>query len=89
MNSRSVEIFNQRGLHARASAAFARTAQAYESEITVKRASMVADGKSIMDLLMLAASKGLEVEIVAEGPDEDEALNALCELVTNLFGEDE
>lgn len=88
MYSDQVEICNQRGLHARASAAFSRLAQNYESQITVSRAGMTADGKSIMELLSLAASKGLDIEITAEGSDAEEAVTALAELVRNRFGED-
>tara|TARA_B100000678_G_scaffold288546_1_gene297235 strand:- start:6478 stop:6747 length:270 start_codon:yes stop_codon:yes gene_type:complete len=83
-----VEICNQRGLHARASAAFSRLAQNYEARITVSRAGMTADGKSIMELLSLAASKGLDIEITAEGSDAEDAVTALTELVRNRFGED-
>ena len=83
-----MEICNQRGLHARASAAFSRMAQEYDSVIAVERAGMSADGKSIMELLSLAASKGLEIVISADGPDEDAALAALSALVEDRFGEE-
>ena len=79
MSSRRVEICNQRGLHARASAAFSRMANSFDAQITAK---------SIMDLLSLGASKGLEIHIAAEGPDADAAVAALSELVEARFGED-
>lgn len=63
-------------------------AQEYDSNILVTRAGIDADGKSIMELLSLAASKGLEIEISATGPDEDEALAALKALVEDRFGEE-
>ncbi|MAP94393.1 MAG: HPr family phosphocarrier protein [Ponticaulis sp.] len=83
-----VTICNERGLHARASAAFARLAQTHNADIIVERAGVEADGKSIMDLLMLAASKGCEIEISATGPDAEPAISELSELVENRFGED-
>ncbi|MAK61332.1 MAG: HPr family phosphocarrier protein [Ponticaulis sp.] len=88
MSSRRVEICNQRGLHARASAAFSRMANSFDARITVERAGITADGKSIMELLSLAASKGLEIEISATGPDADAAVTALSDLVEARFGED-
>lgn len=63
-------------------------AQEYDAVIAVERAGMSADGKSIMELLSLAASKGLEIVISADGPDEDAALAALSALVQDRFGED-
>lgn len=87
--SRSVVICNQKGLHARASAAFARMSNAHEAKITVHHDNVSADGGSIMDLLFLAASKGKTIEIVAEGSDENDALAALVTLVETRFGEDE
>ena len=83
-----VEISNQRGLHARASAAFSRLAQTYSADIKVSRAGMDADGKSIMELLSLGAGKGFEIEIEAEGEDAEEALTALTQLVEDKFGEE-
>jgi len=88
LSSRRVEICNQRGLHARASAAFSRMANSFDARITVERAGITADGKSIMELLSLAASKGLEIEISATGPDADAAVTALSDLVEARFGED-
>ncbi len=87
--SRSVEICNVRGLHARASNAFSRMAQEYDSEIVVMRDGISADARSIMELLSLAASRGCMIEIVATGPDEDTAVSAMVEFVENRFGEDD
>ncbi len=87
--SRNVEICNVRGLHARASNAFSRMAQEYESEIVVMRDGISADARSIMELLSLAASQGCMIEIVATGPDEDTAVSAMAEFVENRFGEED
>jgi phosphocarrier protein len=85
--SRSAELVNQRGLHARASAAFAREASRYNARITVHHDGMAANAASIMDLLMLGARFGQTVEIDAEGAQAHEALEALCELVARKFDE--
>lgn len=63
-------------------------ANSFDAQITVTRAGMTVDAKSIMDLLSLGASKGLEIHIAAEGPDADAAVAALSELVEARFGED-
>ena len=85
----TVEIFNRPGLHARASNAFARMAQEFESEIMVEREVISADARSIMELLSLAASKGCTIDISATGVDEEAALNALSDFVANRFGEED
>ncbi|MEL7130659.1 MAG: HPr family phosphocarrier protein [Pseudomonadota bacterium] len=85
--SQRVAIVNKKGLHARASAAFARLAGAYSADISVRHNGEKANGEHIMDLLMLAAHKGTEIEIHAKGADAEAALSALIELVTNGFGE--
>jgi phosphocarrier protein len=85
--SRSAELVNQRGLHARASAAFAREASRFNAKVTVRYDGMAANAASIMDLLMLGARFGQSVEIDAEGAQAHEALEALCELVARKFDE--
>jgi phosphocarrier protein HPr len=82
-----VQIVNELGLHLRAAAAFARTAERFKSEIALMRDSMRANGKSIISLVTLAAPRGTRVRIVAEGEDADAAVAALVELVGNRFGE--
>ncbi|MEO0882576.1 MAG: HPr family phosphocarrier protein [Pseudomonadota bacterium] len=82
-----VTIVNKKGLHARASAAFARLAGDFRSEITVTYNGQTANGTHIMDLLMLAAHKGVEIEIKADGIDASMAVAALQLLVSNGFGE--
>ena len=87
MVSRRVVIDNALGMHARAAARFARVACGYASHIRVERHGTVMDGKSIMGLLLLAAPRGSEIVVSAEGADEDQALAALCALVERGFGE--
>jgi phosphocarrier protein HPr len=86
---RSAEIVNQRGLHARASAALAREALKHDARVTVRHEGMAANASSIMDLMMLAASKGCVVEIEAEGREAVQALEALCGLIGRKFDEPE
>ena len=85
---RTVEIVNERGLHARASAKFVKLAGNFDAEIQVSREGQSVDARSIMGLMMLAAGIGSTVEISAEGPEATEALDALCDLVANRFDED-
>ncbi|MFI5177015.1 MAG: HPr family phosphocarrier protein [Vicinamibacterales bacterium] len=87
MTSRRVPIVNALGLHARAAARFVRLASAYRSHIRVTRGQRTMDGKSILGLLLLAAARGSQIEISADGPDEAEALAALCGLVARGFEE--
>jgi phosphocarrier protein len=84
----TVEICNERGLHARASAKFVKLASNFESEIRVQRDGQIVDARSIMGLLMLGAGPGCNIEIEAEGPDAEAAVHALSELVAARFDED-
>ncbi|MCK5909015.1 MAG: HPr family phosphocarrier protein [Caulobacter sp.] len=88
MNSRTVEIVNERGLHARASAKFVKMASSFDAEVTVSRDGASVDARSIMGLMMLAAGIGSTIDISAEGPEAEAALEALCELVANRFDEE-
>jgi phosphocarrier protein HPr len=88
MLSRTVTVRNQLGMHARAAARFVHTASAFQSRIRVGRGARVMDGKSIMGVLLLAAGRGSDITITAEGTDEGEALEALCQLVESGFGEE-
>ncbi|WP_312781386.1 HPr family phosphocarrier protein [Brevundimonas sp.] len=85
----TVNICNQRGLHARASAKFVKLASSFESEIRVTRDGVTVDARSIMGLLMLGAGIGCGVEIEAEGVDATEAVEALTDLVARKFDEDQ
>jgi phosphocarrier protein len=84
----SVEITNERGLHARASAKFVKLAATFDAEVTVSKEGATVDARSIMGLMMLAAGPGSEIVIHAEGAEADAAVEALSELVTNRFEED-
>ena len=86
----SVTITNRLGLHARPAMAFVELAATFDAEVTVKRADLdeLIDGKSIMHMMMLAATCGTEIEIVAEGADAKSAVDALAGLVNSKFGED-
>jgi phosphocarrier protein HPr len=84
----AVDICNQRGLHARASAKFVKLASTFESEIRVTRDGATVDARSIMGLLMLGAGNGCGVEIAAQGPDAADAVSALTDLVNRRFDED-
>jgi phosphocarrier protein len=85
---RTVEICNERGLHARASAKFVKLASAFDAEIKVSRDGQTVDARSIMGLLMLAAGPGSSIDISAEGPEADAAVAALADLVDGRFEED-
>ena len=84
---RHLAIPNRRGLHARASARFTEVAEQFNSSITVSRDGIEADGRSILDLLLLAAPKGSVIQIRAEGSDAVQAIAALTNLVEAGFGE--
>jgi len=83
-----VTICNRLGLHARAAARFVHLATRFRSRVQVSRDGRGMDGKSIMGILLLAAPQGATLTIAADGPDEDEALAALKDLVASGFGED-
>lgn len=81
MKSIEVEIKNKAGLHARPASLFVQTAAEFESEVLVKCDDDEINGKSIMGLMLLAAEQGRKLILEADGPDEDEVLEALKELV--------
>jgi phosphocarrier protein len=85
---RKVQIRNRLGLHARAAARFVHTAARFEARVTAGRDGRVMDGKSILGILLLGASRGTTIEITAEGADEEDAVEALVALVEDRFGED-
>jgi phosphotransferase system HPr (HPr) family protein len=86
--TREVVVLNALGLHARAAARFVQTASRFQSSITVTRGERTVDGKSIMGMLLLAAPRGSQVTIAAEGPDQDAAIEELVALVASGFGEE-
>jgi len=81
-------IINKLGLHARASALLVKNAARFRAEIRIEREGVEVNGKSIMGIMMLAASKGSLITLKIDGEDEQEAMSVLGELVTNGFGED-
>jgi phosphocarrier protein len=87
--TRTVEIVNKRGLHARASAKFVKTASNFDAEVRVSKDGQTVDARSIMGLMMLAAGPGCCIDIEAEGPEARDAVAALEALVTARFDEDE
>ncbi len=86
--SRTVEIANQRGLHARASAKFVKLAATFDAEVKVSKDGSTVDARSIMGLMMLAAGLGCCIEITATGAQAAEALEALTALVADRFEEE-
>ncbi|WP_292039542.1 MULTISPECIES: HPr family phosphocarrier protein [unclassified Brevundimonas] len=85
----TLSICNQRGLHARASAKFVKTASEYEAEVLVSKDGTTVDARSIMGLLMLGAGIGSTIEVSASGEQAEHALAALSDLVARRFDEDQ
>ena len=85
---RTVQIVNRLGLHARAAAKLVTLATEFESDVKVRKGNREVSGKSIMGVMMLAAAKGSEITLIAEGADADAALTEMAALVANRFGED-
>jgi phosphocarrier protein HPr len=89
MNEATVTISNKLGLHARAAAKFVQLATRFSSHIEVCHGHRKVNGKSIMGIMMLAASKGTDLTLLAEGEDAEQAIDTLCELVNDKFGEED
>jgi phosphocarrier protein len=87
--SKNIEIINKLGMHARAAAQFVQLASSFSSHIEIEKDNRRVNGKSIMGVMMLAASKGSEITLYADGEDEVESINKLEELIHNRFNEDE
>jgi phosphotransferase system HPr (HPr) family protein len=88
MTTQAVTVVNQLGLHARAAARFVHLATRFQSQIRVGHGARIMDGKSIMGILLLAAARGTEITLMASGPDEQAAIDALVQLVQSGFGEE-
>ncbi len=86
--TKSFTIQNKLGLHARAAAAFVKIANRYQCDITVHKDGTNVNGKSIMGVLMLAASKGTVIDVKASGHDSEDAMNAIGALISDKFGEE-
>ena len=81
-------IVNQRGLHARASAKFVQVAGGYQASVDVEKDGIRVGGTSIMGLMMLAASPGCSIRVTASGPEAEQAMAAIEELIATRFGEE-
>ncbi|MEM9097308.1 MAG: HPr family phosphocarrier protein [Pseudomonadota bacterium] len=88
MPTKTCEIVNRRGLHARASAKFVETVEAHDATAQVSHDGQTVNGDSIMGLLMLAAHQGVSIEVVTDGPEAEALLTALQALITSRFGEE-
>ena len=88
MKSQQIKIENKLGLHARPSALIVRAATKYRSEFFLIKDGMKVNGKSIMGVMMLAAESGSEIELIADGVDEDYLLDEISGLIASKFGED-
>ena len=89
MLEKKITIKNKLGLHARAAVKFVNLANRYSSSVKIIKDGNEVDGKSILGILTLAASKGSQIKLVVSGRDEDKAMKALTELVNSKFGEEE
>lgn len=88
MTAMVLNIINEKGLHARASAKFVEVVEAYDADALVEKDGMSVSGDSIMGLLMLAASKGTSIAVKTDGPEAAKLADALSALISNCFGED-
>jgi phosphocarrier protein HPr len=88
MDVQTFTIKNRLGLHARAAALLVKTANKFASEVTIEKDGLEVNGKSIMGILMLAASKGTKITLKVEGRDSVQALQTLGRLIENKFGEE-
>ena len=89
MQDKTVTIVNKLGLHARAAAKFVTLASSFASDVKVSRNGQEVNGKSIMGVMMLAASQGSDITLLIDGEDESEAVDKLAGLIEDRFGEDE
>ena len=88
MLQKEFKIVNKLGLHARASALFVKTSTRFESDVKLSKEGVEVNGKSIMGIMMLAASKGVTVLLSVDGADEIEAMQTIGDLIANGFGEE-
>jgi len=86
--SKTLTILNEVGIHARPASMIVKRLLEFESEVFIEKDGKRVNGKSIMGILMLAASKGSQIRVEADGPDAQEAVEAVEELVRSKFGED-
>lgn len=89
MRKEKVTVLNEAGLHARPSSVLVKTASGFKSDLQIEMYGYRVNGKSILGLMTLAAEQGSEMELIVEGPDEDQAIEALTKLFENKFKRDE
>ena len=89
MLKQTLNIVNKLGLHARAAAKLVKLASSFESQVQVKRQQREVNGKSIMGVMLLAAGKGTQIELIVDGVDETTAMAELTQLIQSGFGEEE
>jgi len=89
MQQQDVSIVNKLGLHARAAAKLVNTAAAFAAEVMISRNGQTVNGKSIMGVMMLAATQGTTIRLQIDGADEEAAMQALTQLIKERFGENE
>ena len=89
MISENITIINKPGLHARAASKLVSCASQFESDVFISRADNRVNAKSIMGVMMLAASKGVELQLEIDGSDEADCREALVDLINDRFGESE
>ncbi|HKG92708.1 MAG TPA: HPr family phosphocarrier protein [Gemmatimonadaceae bacterium] len=87
MAEREVQIMNRNGLHARPAAEIVKAAAKFQSDITIIRDDIEVNGKSIMGVMMLAAEYGSTLKLKADGPDAEQAVNAIADVIAKKFGE--
>lgn len=87
MTKKTVKIINKLGLHARPSAMLVTTASKFKAEVFFTKDGLRVNGKSIMGVMMLAAEMGTEIIVEADGPDEEQAVDALIETINSGFNE--
>ncbi|MEH6443910.1 MAG: HPr family phosphocarrier protein [Oceanospirillaceae bacterium] len=85
----NIEIINKLGLHARAASKLVAITSKYSCDVKITKGEKIVDGKSIMSVMMLAASKGTQLQIATQGEDQDQALEAIVYLINNRFDEEE
>ena len=88
MEVQTFTIKNKLGLHARAAALLVKTANRFVSNVSLEKDGLEVNGKSIMGILMLAATKGTRIKLKAEGKDAEQAIETLGKLIENKFGEE-
>jgi phosphocarrier protein HPr len=88
MEVQTFTIKNKLGLHARAAALLVKTANRFVSNVSLEKDGLEVNGKSIMGILMLAATKGTRITLKVEGKDAEQAIETLGKLIENKFGEE-